>query len=787
MSRFNPMRNGFVAGEWSPRMEGRDDLEGYFQSMRQSKNGIVTPQGGWTRRPGTEYVAETKTSATASRLIPFVFNLTTAYAIEAGNLYFRFYANEGQVQTTGTFADGATFADGGGWSDGGTAIEVTTPYTSAQLPDLQWAQVGDVMYIVHPDHPPYKLTRTSAVSFTMAEVEWTNGKAPLLAENFTSTTITVTGAGPSYTLTASTAIFDTADDEGRAVRIEIASSNGFYKLDAAPSSTTVATATLEGGTDHSGAGASADWALGAFSDTEGARSIAFHEARLWFGGCPRDGERIMGSNSDLFQEFSPGTDDAAAVYVQAVTSGTINTVQWLVSTEKQLWVGNFSGEGVVEPAEDKILTPTSARFRPRTKRGSIHTMPVLVGSDITFLQRGARKLRQLSFALAADKFNAIDISILADHILYDEAVEMAYQQDPDSVVWIVRADGALVGFTIETEQKVIGAHAHELGGFGDVGLNPAVVESAASIPNPDGTADQVWVIVKRWINGATVRYVEFLKPRFNANLSPRATYDERVDAAMDAWFLDSALERDNPITVSNITQATRAVVTTATSSGYTTDQTIRIDGVEGMTNVNRGVYLIEVIDATSFYLRRDDTGDYIDSTGFSAYTQGGETRLMTDTVSGLDHLEGETVQILGDGGAHPDRTVSGGAITLQRKAARVVVGFHPETYGETQRFVGGGRIGTDQGQKARTQRLAIRLSETSALQVSSGPNPPNLESVKVRQGSWDYDAPPELFSGDRDLPIEVAWGKSPTVYWFCPEPTPVTILAIMPRAESTER
>jgi hypothetical protein len=101
-----------------------------------------------------------------------------------------------------------------------------------------------------------------------------------------------------------------------------------------------------------------------------------------------------------------------------------------------------------------------------------------------------------------------------------------YQQEPHSIVWAVRSDGLLLGFTFNREQDVLGWHRHPVGGDG-------IVECVESIPNPNGTQDDLWMIVRRTIDGATKRYIEYLETDF--------TEEETLE---DAFFVDSGLTYD---------------------------------------------------------------------------------------------------------------------------------------------------------------------------------------------------------------------------------------------------
>ena len=466
MSVFKPIKNSFVAGELSPRMEGRDDLEQYHQGMRQALNGIVLPHGGFLRRSGTRFVAETETMSENSVLIPFLFSTEQAYMCEFGNLYARFYTNEGQLIS-------------------GTPVEVVTPYLHTELRDLQFTQEADVMYVVHPKHPPYKLTRTSATSFSFTKVLWVDGRAPMRASNISAITVAVTGAGP-YTLTASAALWvvagDPFDDIERTVRIK-STNEGWMRITSV-TSTTVATAVLDGGTLPA-VTATTDYALGMFSDEEGARAVTLHEARLAYGGSNFSKDRYVLSDSDNFDKYDNDAtmdDDSIA---RRTTSGQVNAIQWLVSADEKLSIGTSGGEFKAVGANDDIMTPTGTVTKPTTSRGSIHIMPVLIDNQVVFAQRNKKKMRELKFDLNVDALIAREVSILAEHIFEQGILETKYQQDPDSVIWVVREDGVLVGLTFEAEQRVIGAHRHVFGG--SFGVGDAVVESIGVIPKPDET------------------------------------------------------------------------------------------------------------------------------------------------------------------------------------------------------------------------------------------------------------------------------------------------------------
>jgi hypothetical protein len=181
--------NSFNAGELSPYMGARSDVEKYRNGCSTLENFIILPYGGVIRRPGTEYLGSPKFDNRRCRLIGFNFSTTTRFVIEMGHQYIRFWSNGVQVLS------------------GGNPVELVSPYTEEQLREVQFVQINDIMYLVHPDVAPHKLSRVSDTSWTLAEVAW--DWPALLDENLGDTTLACSHTtGNSRTLTASAATFN---------------------------------------------------------------------------------------------------------------------------------------------------------------------------------------------------------------------------------------------------------------------------------------------------------------------------------------------------------------------------------------------------------------------------------------------------------------------------------------------------------------------------------------------------------------------------------------------------
>lgn len=167
-------QSNFVAGEISHRLKGRIDADQYGIGLEKARNFTILPQGPLRKRSGTGFITETKFQPGSNKetvqWITFRFNRKQSYAIEAGDLYFRLYTLRSRVLLSGS------------------PYEIITPYTHDEVSSLQFKQINDVIYIVHKNHPVHKLIRFSEIVWTLAPVQYVDG--PYLNINPTDTYIT---------------------------------------------------------------------------------------------------------------------------------------------------------------------------------------------------------------------------------------------------------------------------------------------------------------------------------------------------------------------------------------------------------------------------------------------------------------------------------------------------------------------------------------------------------------------------------------------------------------------
>lgn len=764
MPKVSPIQTRFDGGEFSPLLYGRTDIDRYVTGLETCLNYVPTLQGGLTRRPGTYYVSEVKDSTKSTRLAAFEFSVTQAYILEFGDQYIRFYRNYGQIQTTAS-----------------TPYEISSPYLEADLFQLRFTQSADTLYIVHPDYAPRKLTRTGHTSWTLSTISFTDG--PYLETNVTSTQLTPSAATGTINVTASSVTGINNDtgfqntDVGRSLRMLEGSTWGWGTISAV-TNTTVAQVIVE--ETFTNTSAKRNWRLGLWSETTGYPAcVTFHENRLAFAGATDYPQRIDLSESGYYERFLPTELDSEVLDSNALSftlnATDVNVIRWLISDEKGLIAGSVAGEWIVRPSNrGEALTPANINAKRATTFGSANVQAIQVGKSGLFTQRAGRKIREISYAFESDGFSSTDITLLSEHITETGMVELAHAKEPQPILWGIRTDGTLIGVTYERSQSdyQAGWHRHVIGGQSDAAGTNAKVESIAVIPSENGDRDDLWMIVNREIDGTTNRYIEYLTKVFDDETEQR-----------DAFFVDCGLTYDSPVTITSITQADPAVVTAA-AHGFSDGDKVLITGVKGMTDVNSESYLVQSAATNSFELT-DLTGAAIDSSAFGAYVSGGAVRKYVSEVSGADHLEAESVSILGDGAVQPNATVSSGTISLATMATTVHIGLGYDSDGKMLRLNAGAADGTAMGKTQRIHRVGFMLHRSLGMKI--GPSFTDLTELTFRTGSDELTRAPALFTGIRSDTIEMDYDTENQICFRQSQPLPSTILAIMPQLHTQDR
>jgi len=800
MARVSSIITNFRSGEFSPKLEGRIDLQKYNEAAQTLNNMLVFPSGGVTRRPGTFFAGRSK-DGNEVRLINFTVSDEQAYVLEFGANYIRFYQDGGllteattnitaitkanpAVVTAGSHGlsngDRVFIKDVGGmtevnnleftvanattntfelsginsssfttYTSGGTVgkiVEVATTYTLGNVRNLNFTQSADVLYLAHKNHEPAKLTRTTATSFTLEDIDFIDG--PWLDENDTAKTLYASAAtGTGITITASGNVFQ-SNDVGRYIRFreileiehdEWAASTSYndgdtvrfnghvYEQVTGSTQTSGNTPPVHlTGTETYG---SIDWEylhdehghvkITAFtSATEVTADV--HEDQ--FGNSRLPDSAVGSGNANT--RWSLGAFGGEQQFPRAVglyeqrlffagTKGQPQTIFGSVSADfENMTPGTLDDSAVnITIASDQVniiehllparflqILTTSAEFTLSGGTGSTPVTPLNVNvlRETTFGSSRVRPLRAGNSTIliqkGQEKVKEITFDLDTDGLLGIDLTILADHIPRGGLIDMVwQQEPELILWFVHNDGRLVGLtydRANAAIGWHDHDLGGnGTVESITAIPS--GAEDQVYVAVKRTIDGATVRHIEYLKPI------------EFGDDVEDAFYLDSGLTYDGSATTS---------------------------------------------------------------------------------ITGLNHLEGETVSVLADGATHPDKTVSGGAITLDRSSSKVHVGYNYTSTVETMRLEAGADDGIAQGKIKRIHGVTARFFNTVGAEL--GPDTDNLDRLPFRDSSMNMDEPVPLFTGDKEIYFPSGYETDARVVVRQSQPLPMTVLAIMRRSNT---
>lgn len=753
----------FASGELAPSLYARVDLAKYQTGLRLCRNFIVMPYGGIKNRPGTVFISPTKGNGIA-RLIPFEFNDEQTYVLEFGNLYMRVYRDGGIIETSP-----------------GTPYEIETPYTASQLFELNYTQSADIMTIVHPAHPPAQLSRLGHTDWDLGDISFVPSiEAP---ENAAATARTGGSGDTSSYRYVITAVSD-GDVPEESLPSDPATVSSFDNKAGADLTWDVVAGADNYNVykENNGSGifgfiGRAD--SGAFTDNnidpvktdtppngndpfvgEGnyPGAVGYYQQRLCFGGSDNAPQTAWMSKTGNFNNFgyaTPIKDDDSIVFT--IASRQVHRYRHFIQLRDLLGL-TTGGEWVLGSTEGS-LTPNSIQARIQSYNGSSKIPPIVVNNSAIYVQSRNNVVSSLAYNFESDGFAGEDLTKFSPHFFRGhQLVDWTFQQVPDRLVWAARDDGIMVCMTFLPEEQLVAWHQHVTDGY---------VESVCSIA--EGDEDALYMLVRREVEGTTVRYVERMASR-------------RIIDPEDAFFVDCGLTYDGRNTdstatleLSGGTDWKHPELVTVTAAGHAPFDA----GYIGKTMRLRSGDLIVRFEVTAYTSSTVVTAKLVEICPEALRdTPISDWALMTKALAGLSHLEGKTLAVLADGDVHPTVTVIGGGFELQSAAAVVHAGLPYTAQAETLDVDWSDRSGTTQlDRKKVISGVTFYLEDSRNL--LAGPDASHLYETKAPYRER-YNSPLPLETGVSTLNIATNWSEKGRVFVQQADPLPLTILAIIP-------
>ncbi|CAB4136926.1 Ubiquitin-activating enzyme E1, FCCH domain containing protein [uncultured Caudovirales phage] len=728
----------------------------------------ITGVGGMTRLNGRNFLAANVTANT--------FELNTLDNVPIDTTLFTAYTSGGTVARV---------------------YELTTPYAAADLANMVVAQQSDTMYITCAitaggAYQPQKLTRTGHANWTITPVAFIDG--PFFPENTSTTTLSLSGTGASgITITASTSTFATTD-VGRQVRWNDGTNYFWYSITGFTSATQV-TADRGSAATPGGTTATTKWALGAFSNTLGwPKLVEFYETRIVYANTLTFPQTIFASRAGEvasdFDTFTPGTS-ATSPYTYRVASGQSNGIRFIKGSDQFLMVGTYGAEHRVNGGSvDAAITPTNISVKAFSFLGVSNVQPPVADNNVVYLRRNRRTIASIVYEPLRDGYLSDDKTILAPHITESFIKRMAFQAGPPNILWSAREDGVLIGLTYEQRQQVLAWHRQK---FAD-GL--ALVEDVCVVPQPEGP-DRVWLVLKLTDpTGVTRRFHVYMPDpvaypdrddyvlTFPTESTPAAseqaenTDDQAFLRAMfeaqkGGYHLDCGLTYNGSSQTVTMTPGTGATIVDSTGVTFTASGSLFTSSMVGREIWSKAGGRAIITGYTSATVVTCSIREAFVSTATIAASQ---WYLTTNTVTGLDHLEGFTVRAATDGGGTADLTVTNGTVTLDAQYSIIHVGLKYTGLAITNEL---GGVAADQSSEGRVKAVSeasIYLHQTLSCEI--GTDPYRLQAMIFRQSNDQPGRPPPLFTGWKGISFADSASPNKRLYIRQERPHPCIIQAI---------
>lgn len=788
MPRFNFPQNNFLSGELSPRFVTRTEAREYFQGGKRILNGIPLPQGGVTRRPGSQLILtdmrQTLPSAgfnaitTERRLIPFVSSSGKGHLLVLGPGDGTDIAtNENPPIWDVTVGDLNNQASTDSMLpstpvDWLTNYSVTISrtktwkgYSASELKEVQYAQVGDTVILVHPNHVPLFVrllfegsqvstwvaypfyadvpvlqtglsggTFVDSASVTFPWYYW-----PFLDVNTnTNHTLTIDNAsvGTGKTVTSSKSFF-ASTHVGALFKVTDGNVTGVFEVTGYTSATSVTVSVLVA---LPGTSAYSKWEESAWSDFRGwPRTVCSFQQRVIYGGNFSFPSTLWGSKignihwmdrrglaGDSMGAFtrteqiinSDGVlEDTTLNYGEVVNSDAFQAsivagveppvIRWL-SADKNLIVGASGREYLTTGLDSSLaLGPLNIGFSGETSHGSAYVQPVRVSNQVVFVQGDGQKLREFVFNFEDDAFRANDISSIAEH-MPRKSTELYASFSSPKIIQLAYQEG---------ENNIIWCLDNNGGLFG---------------------------VCRNRQEGQIAWH--FHKLGGELSDEPPKVVSIAVLPSSDQSFKELYMVVQRTIDSNTVYYIERM---------GRTFQHPTIDN--NSTNIN-------------------DKPIYLDCAKMQRASP------ATDTFTDFGYLEGETVHCVVDGSYVGTKTVSSSTITLDDDATELIAGLNYRTLIEPMVPEAGSAIGSALGAIKRIDKIVLHFLRT--IGAKFGRDEDNLIEISMRGSDVALNDPTPLFTGQKVEDFPGDYERDGTVVVVQDDPLPFTLLGFSARGQT---
>ena len=771
MPKASPIYNSFTRGEVSPLIEGQINLQGFFESNRLVQNLITLKQGPLVRRGGTKFVKEVKDSSDDTALIPFQFNVSQSYQIEMGDQYFRFYTNYGVITETAQNITGVTQAN---------AAVVT--YSGAD----NYAN-GDEVYIsavagmTELNDKFYRVANvnTGSNTFEITDIDGTN---------IDSTGFTAYSSGGTLE-----EVYEISSPYNAS---DIYNSNGAKNFQHAQSADVLYIAHGDFNTRSLGRSANTNWTL---------NDMTFDDGPYLDENTTSTTLTLSGTSGSVTVTANSTTGINDGDGFQTTDVGRL--IRWKDPANNWTWLE------ITARSSTTVVTATiqganaSAGTATTSWRLGVYSDTTGYPTVITFFQdrvflAGASSYPDRYDLTKTGGYSDTDFLFAPSNadgtITDDSAISGTLQSGQvNTIQWASSDDRGLIIGTAGREWILRPSSNNEVLTPSNAKADPFSAVGSSYVQPIQAESGTLFVQrARRKIHDIIYSFnLDQLKPRDLTVLCEHITRSGIVELQFQQEPINVVWMRRNDGTLIGFTYYPDENVFAAHrhSIGGTNAKVKSISVIQSPDTSREDLWMIVERTVNSVtrkyveYMTRYYEDDIAKSDAFHVDSGLTYSGAATATVTGLDHLEGETVKILRDGNSHPDLTVSDGSVTLanDRTGTKIQVGLGNTWALETQRIEAGAADGTAQGKTKRITRFVIRLLNTLGLKY--GPSSSELDEYDFDQGA-EYDENLALFSGDTEsIKWPDGYTQDGTMYFTNDGVFPAGIIAIMPQLKTQDR
>ena len=714
----------FSSGELNPLLNARTDASAYFNGAKILRNWYLLDEGGLMRRPGTTFKAQLPGE---SRILPFIFsNDEMAVFALSNNRLDVFDSTGASVQSN---------------------ITSNCNWTTAQLFELNYAQFGDTVFIVHRNNPIVKIVRTSASNFSVSLFEFEEDETVSVggvnkttqpffkyADSSISVTLSAHATGTGRTLTASSGYFTSAY-----VGTYLLVNNKQVKVTGFTSATEITVTVIEDAVSN---GPHFVWAEQLISSIKGfPQAVTFHDNRLYFGGIKDKPAAVIGSVVGEYFNFDIGSGNASDAIDVTITADRINEIRHLVSS-RNLQVFTDGGEFFVPTSTDtSAVTPSNIVFMRQTPYGCNRARPVIFDGATLYAQKNGKAVREYLFSDVESAYASTSISILASQVI-DNPVDMTMitgtSTRPEQFAFFTNTNGTLALFHSIRSEKIAGWTAWS-------------TREGDKYTSITAVNENLFTVVERSIGGSTIYTLEKFADddsltldcsgvtTLNQQGSPKVNGGSQSGSTLNVDGYTSAPNPNDIISIAgNSTEYTIQTVN-ATASGFT----LVLNQALAATPSDNAV--ITIVQG-----RLHNTPSHLTST--SVYAVDGTMALGTFTTSGSN------------------------TITLnEAHAAGVNIGFDYTPTLETMPIDKEVQNGPLTGEFKRISRAVIDVSET--LNVALQASDKTAKNLVIRQVDFNVAQSVASVTGKKEFYF-LGYDRSPTVKVTQTEPLPLKLLGM---------